>query len=244
MAAVLAMGFVATRDGSLVSERIATAVLGAAALAYLVSRGLARMTLEPFSALSDVARRIGRGDLDARVLLHLQDERDVTASALNRMADVVESEITRTRRNIQQLEAVMAEMIEGVLVLDSNDRIVLVNTAFRELFDVWGEVQGRPVVEVIRRPAVGELLASARESARPVFEDVEIRGHTARTVWGRAARFPSTGPRAGTLAVFHDVTEIRRVDRIRRDFIANASHELRTPLTSIQGTPRASPRGR
>ncbi len=54
-------------------------------------------------------------------------------------------------------------------------------------------------------------------------------------LWGRAARFPSAGPRAGTLAVFHDVTEIRRVDRVRRDFIANASHELRTPLTSIQG---------
>lgn len=235
MAAVLAMAFVATRDGALVSERIATAVLGAAAVAYLVSRGLARMTLEPFSALSEVALRIARGELDARVLLHPQDERDATASALNRMADGVESELTRTRRNIQQLEAVMAEMIEGVLVLDASDRIVLVNAAFRELFDVWGEVQNRPVVEVIRRPAVVELLSRARESASPTFEDIEIRGHAARTVWGRAARFPSTGTRAGTLAVFHDVTEIRRVDRVRRDFIANASHELRTPLTSIQG---------
>jgi two-component system phosphate regulon sensor histidine kinase PhoR len=129
----------------------------------------------------------------------------------------------------------MAEMIEGVLVLDSDERIVLVNTAFRELFDVWGEVQNRPVVEIIRRPAVGELLASARESVQPVFDDIDIRGHITRTVWGRAARFPSAGPREGTLAVFHDVTEIRRVDRVRRDFIANASHELRTPLTSIQG---------
>ncbi|MEZ4334915.1 MAG: ATP-binding protein [Myxococcota bacterium] len=235
MAAVLAMGLLATRDGALVPERIATAVLGAAALAYLVSRSLARMTLEPFSALAEVAARLGRGELEARVPLHLQDERGATAAAVNRMADAFESELTRTRRNIQQLEAVMAEMIEGVLVLDSNERIVLVNTSFRELFDVWGEVQNRPVVEVIRRPAVGELLASARESATPVFADIEIRGHAARTVWGRATRFPSTGPRVGTLAVFHDVTEIRRVDRIRRDFIANASHELRTPLTSIQG---------
>jgi len=96
-------------------------------------------------------------------------------------------------------------------------------------------VQGRPVVELIRLPAVDDLLTRARDSAQPVFEDIDVRGHVVRTVWGRATRFPSAGPRAGTLAVFHDVTEIRRVDRVRRDFIANASHELRTPLTSIQG---------
>jgi two-component system, OmpR family, phosphate regulon sensor histidine kinase PhoR len=88
---------------------------------------------------------------------------------------------------------------------------------------------------VIRLPAVDDLFARARESETPVLLDIEVRGHVTRTVGARAARFPSKGLRAGTLAVFHDVTEIRRVDRVRSDFIANASHELRTPLTSIQG---------
>ncbi|MBY0399309.1 HAMP domain-containing protein [Myxococcota bacterium] len=232
---MLVLGRLAVRDGELVPLRVAVALLAAAALAQLLSRTFARMMVEPLEDVAEVARRIGGGDADARLLFHLHDERDAVVGSMNRMAEAIQSELGRTRRNVQQLEAVMAEMIEGVLVLDSNDRIVLVNTAFRELFDVWGEVQNRSVVEVIRLPAVGELLAQASAGSEPVFDDLEIRGHIARTVWGRAARFPQAGPRAGTLAVFHDVTEIRRVDRVRRDFIANASHELRTPLTSIQG---------
>jgi len=221
--------------GRLEPPRVAIALIAGAALAWLTSRRLARLMLEPLEGVGDLARRLARGDTDARLLWNLRDERDAFASAVNRMADHLQRELETTRRNVQQLEAVMAEMIEGVLVLDSNERIVLVNAAFRELFDVWGAVQNRPVVEVIRLPAVDELLKRARDSAQPVFDDVEIRGHPSRTVWGRAACFPSAGPRAGTLAVFHDVTEIRRVDRVRRDFVANASHELRTPLTSIQG---------
>ena len=239
LAASLAGGvFVAllsARNAGITPGRTVLLLLAAAALAYLVSRRVTRMALAPLEQIGEFARRIGQGDADARLLWNLHDERDAYASIVNRMADHVQRELDGTRRNVQQLEAVMAEMIEGVLVLDSNERIVLVNAAFRELFDIWGEVQDRPVVELIRLPAVDDILSRARDSAQPVFEDIEIRGHVARTVWGRAARFPSAGPRAGTLAVFHDVTEIRRVDRVRRDFVANASHELRTPLTSIQG---------
>ncbi len=234
-AVVLLLGFLAAGSGSIKPTRTAIAVLTSAVIAYLVSLRLSRMAVEPLEEVAEVARRIAQGDADARLLWNLHDERDGIAGAVNRMADKVQGDLDATRRNVQQLEAVMGEMIEGVLVLDSNERIVLVNAAFRELFSVWGEVADRPVVELIRLPAVDDLLSHARESAVPVFDDIEIRGHVTRTVWGRAARFPSAGPRAGTLAVFHDVTEIRRVDRVRRDFIANASHELRTPLTSIQG---------
>jgi two-component system, OmpR family, phosphate regulon sensor histidine kinase PhoR len=217
------------------AARIGLAALASIVLAYLVSRRIGAIALTPLEEIGEGARRIGEGDSEARLLWSHRDERDGIASAFNRMADRVQGELREARRNVQQLEAVMAEMIEGVLVVDSNDRIVLVNTAFRELFDVWGEVRDRAVVEVIRLPAVDDLFARARESETPVLLDIEVRGHVTRTVGARAARFPSKGLRAGTLAVFHDVTEIRRVDRVRSDFIANASHELRTPLTSIQG---------
>lgn len=217
------------------SARLAFTLAAAAALAWAGSRTLARLALEPIEDVADLARRIERGDLDARLLWQHHDERDAMAGAFNRMADHLQQQLDSTRRLLQQREAVMAEMVEGVLVLDEDDRIVLVNEAFRELFDAYRDVEARPVVEVVRLPALGALLARAREATTPVFDDVEIRGHPARIVFCHAARFPTEGPRAGTLAVFHDVTELRRVDRVRRDFIANASHELRTPLTSIQG---------
>ncbi|MEZ4291368.1 MAG: histidine kinase dimerization/phospho-acceptor domain-containing protein [Myxococcota bacterium] len=140
-------------------------------------------------------------------------------------------------REAQRLEAVLAELVEGVLVLDLEGRITLANPGFRELFGVWGPVEGRTVIEVLRLPEVDDLLTSARDAAAALVRDVEVRGRgqADRILLAHAAGFPSKGPRVGVLAVFHDVTQVRRVDRVRRDFIANASHELRTPLAAIQG---------
>jgi two-component system phosphate regulon sensor histidine kinase PhoR len=151
------------------------------------------------------------------------------------MSDRLSHEIEEARREAQQLEAVMAGMVEGVLVLDPQNRILLVNPGLRELFGIWGSVRGRTVLEVIRLPEIDNLVRKARDGIEPVIRDIPLRTGSKRTVLAHAARFPAEGPPAGTLAVFHDVTEIRRVDQVRRDFIANASHELRTPLTSIQG---------
>ena len=206
--------------------------LGAAAI---VSAVVARMALEPLGAVRDLARDLARGRRDPRLLWTYGDERDETAAALNQMADQLGHEIDSARREAQQLQAVMGGMAEGVLVLDLSARIRLVNRGFRELFGVWGDVQDRSVLEVVRQPEIDDLLREAMHQRDPVVRDVAIRGGGGRTLLAHAVRFPTEGPPAGTLAVFHDVTEARRVDRIRRDFIANASHELRTPLTSIQG---------
>ena len=206
-------------------------LVGAAGLATIVTR----MALEPLDQIRELAARLSAGRPDGRLLWSFGDERDATAIALNRMADRLLREIDDIRRETQQLEAVLSAMVEGVLVLDVQDRVVLVNPGFRELFGVWGAVRDRALVEVIRQPEIDDLLGEAKTTRAPVVRDLPLRGGPERTVLAHAVRFPSEGPPAGTLAVFHDVSEVRRVDKVRRDFIANASHELRTPLTSIQG---------
>ncbi|MHA7838655.1 MAG: sensor histidine kinase [bacterium] len=212
---------------------IATGVGGAGAL--LLSHRLAHMALDPLGQIREVVSELSSGNLERRLHWHLGDERDAVAASINRMADHLARQIDEARQEAQQLEAVMGSMIEGVLVLDLGGRIVLANPGFRELLGVWGPIEGRSVLEVVRHAEIDEALRLAQESSTPIIRDIEVRGGKDRVLLTHAVGFPLSGPRAGTVAVFHDVTEVRRVDRIRRDFIANASHELRTPLTSIQG---------
>jgi two-component system phosphate regulon sensor histidine kinase PhoR len=221
-------------DGPTLS-RVSWMMLGVLVAPLLASVVIARMLLAPLGAVRQLAEALTRGQRDPRLIWSYGDERDATAVALNQMADRLGRDIDEAKREAQQLEAVMSGMVEGVLVLDLGDRIQLVNPGFRELFRVWGPVNGRSVLEVIRQPEIDDLLREARDRRDPVVRDVRVQGGGNRTVLAHAVRFPSEGPPAGTLAVFHDVTDVRRVDRVRRDFIANASHELRTPLTSIQG---------
>jgi two-component system phosphate regulon sensor histidine kinase PhoR len=134
-----------------------------------------------------------------------------------------------------QLEAVLSSMVEGVLVLDREGRVVLANPRAREMLSLWGEYLGRPVPEVIRSPEIDQALVAAANSDEIVVREMEVQAEKRRWLLMHATRFPGEGSREGTVAVFHDTTELRRVDEVRRDFIANASHELRTPLTAIQG---------
>ena len=204
---------------------------------YVLARGLARMLLAPFEELETFSSEVAGAQRERRLHWAFGDERDRTAIAVNRLADQLWRDIDEAQHEAQTLAAVMAGIAEGVILVDQSQRVTLVNQGFRELFGIWGDIEGRSVLEVLRIPEIHDVLQAAQiETLRdPVIRDIQIRTQTDRTLLVHAARFPEEGPSAGTLVVFHDVSELRRVDQMRRDFVANASHELRTPLTSIQG---------
>lgn len=203
--------------------------------ALLLAHFITRLWIEPLERIPVVLRELSEGDPGTRLHLHTGDERESAALSFNRMVAQLARQLEGSRREAHRLEAVLASMAEGVLVLDVSGRIVLANPAFRELLGVWGEIEGRDVLEVVRHAAINQLLSQIDPSTEPIVRDIELNDPSNRVLRTHAVGFPPKGPRDGTLAVFHDVTELRRVDRVRRDFIANASHELRTPLTAIQG---------
>ena len=123
-------------------------------------------------------------------------------------------------------------MQEGVLLLDRAGHIYVLNPSLREMLLVGPDSVGKTVLEVVRHAELKELLDQGRRSLEPVTREIDFGSLQPRRLLVRAAQLP--GDQGGLLAVFVDVTEVRRLESLRRDFVANVSHELRTPVTAVR----------
>ncbi|MGY8802866.1 MAG: ATP-binding protein [bacterium] len=206
-------------------------LLGALGLSAVLSA----FSLRPIRELREVVSDVASGQLDRRLRWDTRDERGDIAASINQMSLQMRNTMEDALRGKAQLEAVLASMVEGVLVIDRDRKLILINPRGREMLSVWTDYEGRAVPEVIRSAEVDAAIQDAASRNEVVVREIEIYAEKTRMLLMHASRFPDTEPRSGTVVVFHDVTELRRVDDVRRDFIANASHELRTPLTSIGG---------
>ena len=131
------------------------------------------------------------------------------------------------------MAAILSGMVEGVLVVDRQGRLQLVNRAAQHMLRVESSAAGRPYLEVIRHPDIAAQLTGALHGEEIGTQELTLARDPGRTLLTRAA--PVSGPGGGAVLVLHDITDLRRADQIRRDFVANVSHELRTPLTAIRG---------
>ena len=226
-------------DQAAVQMRWWTVILAVvlAALAVPVAWRTARQLAEPVEQLAAVVDRFGAGQLGARVTLPETREPAELAAAFNAMADKIQNRInTLTRQNNEQ-NAVLAGMAEGVLAVDSGERIISVNRALSRLLNLDPtEVQGRRLNEVVRNADLSRIVTRALANGEAVEGDVLLLGERERVMQahGAALNDPDGRP-LGAVIVLNDVTDFRKLEHIRRDFVANVSHELKTPVTSIKG---------
>ena len=203
--------------------QIAIAVLGALALLH---GSFWLFHSRPLEEVRRMAAEVADGRLDARAPRIGDAELARIADAIHRIAAQLRSRLREVTREKEQLGAVLEAMVEGVLVVDAKTVILLANSRLRELFDVQRGIEQRPLLEGIRNPDLDTLLAEAAATNETVGRTLSLHGASPRKVQVTAARFPGEGERVGTVAVFHDVTELMRLEEVRRDFVANASHEL------------------
>jgi len=211
--------------------------LAAAGVAAGLGLYATRLVSDPLEAMQRVAQRFGDGDFHLRVPEPDIEELAELARALNRMAEQLEDRITREIRLRREREAIIGSLNEGVLALDREGRLLGLNAAAGRLLDLTGdEPLGYRLLDRVRVPALERVIEQALATEGAVEAEVTIPGPPERILHVGTA--PLTGEderRIGTVAVLHDVTNLRRLERARRDFVANASHELRTPLTAIRG---------
>jgi two-component system, OmpR family, phosphate regulon sensor histidine kinase PhoR len=204
--------------------------LMAVAIAALITFALSRTMVEPVRRLTRTAHELARGNLSVRLDSQRNDELGDLARALDRMADELAERVRTLRAEEARLRTVLDAMAEAVFVTDPQGHIVLTNQALDRL--VGGDVRGRTTAEAIRSPDLHMAVQTARKGGTASVELEVGRGLEPRTLAAQVAPLPEG---AGVVAVLHDVTELKRADRVRRDFVANASHELRTPLTAVRG---------
>jgi two-component system phosphate regulon sensor histidine kinase PhoR len=191
-------------------------------LALIVSWMLSAPLARRVRAIARVADRYSSGDLSRSTYDYGTDELGTVARALDASVQELGGRLEELSRDRARMGAILAGMVEGVLVVDRQGRLQLVNRAAQEMLRVDESAASRSYLEVIRHPDIAAQLTRA------------LRGHEGRTFIARAAPVSGTGG-GGAVLVLHDITDLRRADQIRRDFVANVSHELRTPLTAIRG---------
>lgn len=211
------------------------AALGVALLAGATMAGiLAGRIGQRVRAIAWVAQRYRQGDLTPPRLDYGDDELGVVARALDDSVHELGSRIEDLERDRGRMAAILAGMVEGVIVVDQAGRLQLVNNAAQEMLKIGEASTGRHYVETIRHPAIADLVTAALSGKTPASMEFAPPRDAGRTIITRAAPVSAAWAR-GVVLVLHDVTELKKADKVRRDFVANVSHELRTPLTAIRG---------
>lgn len=212
------------------------AFMVALALAMILSTVIARGLSRPISEIAAAARTRAAGTLGQRLDTASGDEVRVLGTTLNQMAEQLEMKIREISEDRAQLLAMLTAMVEGVMILDGRGKVLQVNPALERMFGFRAkEAKGRLHWEVIRHHELNEL------AARALTAQCNLGGEVAMTPGGRCFRVEASvysrqrENEPSAVLVFHDITALRRLEKVRKDFVANVSHEIKTPLTAIKG---------
>ncbi|HMJ15037.1 MAG TPA: ATP-binding protein, partial [Polyangiaceae bacterium] len=204
----------------------------ALAVAVLMSTVAAELASRRARLLTAAARRMAAGDLASRGVLEGEDEFAELSRAMDQLARSLTSSVNALRDERDRLGGLLGGMQEGVLLLDGENRVMLVNPALRSMLLLGADAVGKTPLEVIRHADLKELFDEVAQGGEPLSREIDVAGLRPRRLLVRVA--PLHGEQPGLFAVFVDVTEMRRLESLRRDFVANVSHELRTPVTAIR----------
>ncbi|MBP6704401.1 MAG: HAMP domain-containing protein [Vicinamibacteria bacterium] len=231
--ASLSLARVQTRSFEL-QRSLGIALLAVLALASGLAWWLSRPLAAPMSRILDGARAMARGELDRRIREDRDDEFGQLARVLNQAAFGIQEQFAAATRERARFSAVLSAMEDGLLAVDHRGIVLLANEALSRSHKLVGST-GTHYLEVFRQAEIGDLINQVLTSGERRTAEVNLSG-SGRSFVLVGVPFPAApGEAHGAVITFNDVSERQRVDRIRRDFVANASHELRTPLTSIRG---------
>ncbi len=226
------------RIGQTVRALIADLALGGATAATacaLIALVFTRRVSAPLRDMREGAEQLARGHLDVRLAEPDIIEVALAVRAMNTMAERLQAYLRDLQRERNELDAVLRGMAEGVVALDGEGRIVLINDAACRLLGMPdGNVRGKTLFECTRIAGLARILEELRSGSDEVHREIDVPGEKQRVLnvhAGTLVRESGTG----AVLVFSDVTDLRRLEQVRKDFVANVSHELRTPLTSLRG---------
>ena len=220
-----------------IQVKIAFGGLLIALLAAVLSLYVSRRISRPIEKMKEGAEHFARGDLSYRLPETDLEEIGSLADAMNRMAVQLDDRIEMIVKQRNEMEAILSSMEEGVIAFDVDERIISINQAAARIFKrETSDILNRTVQEAVRNPEVQRFVRDALSTTENLKSDITLYHEGERIIYTHSTSlFDSTGHSSGILVVLNDVTQLRQLENIRRDFAANVSHEIKTPLTAIKG---------
>lgn len=206
-------------------------------LAGLMSLYISRRITRPIEELKQGARRFAKGQLDVRLPIPESEELSDLAEVMNTMAEQLQDRITIITQQHSEQTAVLSSMMEGVLAFDTEERLININESAARLLRIDPErARGKSIQEVVRNVGLQRFVERALSSDHAVEGYITLVDEEERHLQVHGSLLKDgQGDMIGVLVVLNDITEIRALENVRRDFVANVSHELKTPITSIKG---------
>jgi two-component system phosphate regulon sensor histidine kinase PhoR len=202
----------------------------------LLSFGFSRVVTKPLGQMMQIGKRISQGDFTQRVRVRTQDEMKELGEILNQMSVELSRRVTQITEDKSQLQSILSSMTEGVLAVDHQGKVLLVNNALSRMFELNTSFYNKHHYEIIRDHDLNEFIREALSAKQEKGKEISFIYPQERDIMVESALVKQQRE-GGIFAVFvfHDITELKKLERIRKDFVANVSHELKTPLTSIKG---------
>lgn len=202
-------------------------------LSLALSVKLVKIIVYPIKELEEVTAKIANGNLNKRAVIGNYDEIGVLAQTFNNMADQLQTKINDSLDKQNKLEAILESMESGVIAVDNNEKIILSNSYSKKLFDLQGDVIGKEISSCI---IDYDLINFIRELPDIDSREIRLFHPVEREIRVKKAPIISGAKnQIGIVITLQDITDIKRLENMRSEFVANVSHELKTPLTSIKG---------
>jgi two-component system phosphate regulon sensor histidine kinase PhoR len=220
-----------------IRARIALAGAIIAIIAAAISLAISRRISRPLEELKAGAERFAEGDMGFRLSVPDSEEMASLAEAMNRTAELLGERIRTIARDRNEREAILSSMVESVFAVDMDERLISMNKAAAQLLEaIPAEAQGRSIQEVIRNTDVQRFVTEVLAASEPCETEIALHSNGERFLHAHGTKLrDDAGQDMGALVVMNDVTRLRHLENVRRDFVANVSHELKTPVALIKG---------
>ncbi|MFO1519959.1 MAG: ATP-binding protein [bacterium] len=204
-------------------------------VAFLMSFWLARRFAKPLGEMTGAVLQMAEGNLRVRVPVKGNDEITVLSRSFNHLSEKMDDLVKRISEEKKQLRVILDSMVEGVMVLDSSGQIILTNHAVGEIFSLQIRPEGLTPLELIRNGDLQQVVKEALSGKDSIEKEIQIEKGGSKQIMVHASPLKSEEGTEGSVLVFYDVTNVRRLENMRKEFVANVSHELKTPLAAIKG---------
>ncbi|MGM0369137.1 MAG: two-component system histidine kinase PnpS [Bacillota bacterium] len=204
-------------------------------ISIVLSLKFASNITTPLENMTNLAEKISQGSLNQKIRVKTNDEIGRLASMFNQMVDQIKSKIRDISNEKSKIEAIVSNIGDGIIAVDLNKKIILINLAARNIFSVEDEVLGKPLLNITQNYKLEELIEESLRTQQSIIEEIELLLPAERIFRIRLAPIIRNKKTTGIVVSLRDITDMRQLQQMRTEFVSNVSHELRTPLTSIKG---------